>query len=86
MRQKLRRRLEDLEKIADTAAARRTERARDSESAVANVRAILKANDFPSEPTESLAKTFARFLGMSPREPDHELRERACSDRRAAVA
>ena len=84
MRQKLCRRLEDLEKISAAATARRAADSRDSGSAIDEIRAILHANNFPQQPVESLAETFARYLGISSRELRQKLMELA-SGRRAAA-
>jgi hypothetical protein len=67
MRQQLCKRLEDLEKISAAAAQRVTSHAL-ADSALEDLRAMLVANDFPQEPNESLAETFARFLGVKSRE------------------
>jgi hypothetical protein len=64
MRQKLCRRLEELEKIG-AAAAQRTDGRVSADSAIEELRAVLRANDFQQEPNESLAETFARFQGIS---------------------
>ena len=76
MRQKLCRRLEDLEKIS-TAAAQRTKSRESADSAIETIRALLRANNFQQEPNESLAQTFARFLGITSRELDERLMQRS---------
>jgi hypothetical protein len=75
MRQSLHKRLGQLEKRC--AAAREARREASVESPVEWIRELLRANDFPQEPKESLAGTFARFLGISSRELDARLMERA---------
>jgi hypothetical protein len=82
MRQKLCRRLEDLEKISSSA---RRARSGDSASGIAYIRAVLDANDFHQEPKESLRDTVARFIGISPRELDQELEEIASGRRRVTA-
>ena len=76
MRQTLRR-LEGLERISTAAAARRTDKRELADSAIEKIRSLLRANSFQQEPNESLAQTFARFLGISPRELDDRLMQRA---------
>jgi hypothetical protein len=66
VRQKLCRRLEELERIS-AAAAQRIE-SHVSTDAVEELREALRANNFPQEPNESLAETLARFMGISLRE------------------
>jgi hypothetical protein len=46
-------------------------------SAVQAVRDILEAHGVEQQPKESLAETFARFLGISTQELDARLREGA---------
>ena len=77
VRQKLCRRLEDLEKTASAASARRAASNGGSAAFIEEVRAILAENGFQPEPKESLAATFARFLGISLRQLDQELMDRA---------
>jgi hypothetical protein len=67
MRQRLCRRLEELERIS-TAKAQRTDSRVSADSAIDELREVLRANHFQQEPNESLAETFARFLGISLRE------------------
>jgi hypothetical protein len=77
MRQKLCKRLEDLEKISAAVAAQRerlTGRAL-ADSTLEELRAMLRANNFPQEPDESLAETLARFMGISLRELNAQLEE-----------
>ena len=76
MRQKLRRRLEELEKIS-AAAAQRTGSGASADSAIETIRALLRANNFQQEPNDSLAQTFARFLGITSRELDERLMQRS---------
>jgi len=76
MRQKLCRRLEELEKI-NAAAAQRTDSRASADSAIETIRTILRTNNFQAEPTESLAQTFARFLGITSRELDERLMQRS---------
>jgi hypothetical protein len=74
MRQKLCRRLEDLEKIS-AAAARRIDSRVSADSAIEELREVLPANNFQQEPNESLAETLARFMGISLRELKAQLEE-----------
>jgi hypothetical protein len=76
VRQKLCKRLEDLEKIS-AAAAQRTDSHASADAAIEKLRALLRANNFQQEPNESLAETFARFLGISSRELRDRLMQRA---------
>ena len=76
MRQKLRKRLEELEKI-NAAAAHRTGSGASADSAIETIRALLRANNFQQEPNDSLAQTFARFLGITSRELDERLMQRS---------
>jgi hypothetical protein len=76
VRQKLCKRLEDLEKIS-AAAAQRTDSPASADAAIEKLRALLRANNFQQEPNESLAQTFARFLGISSRELQDRLTQRA---------
>jgi hypothetical protein len=75
VRQKLCRRLEELEKIS--AAAQRINGRESADSAIETIRALLRANDFQQEPNDSLAQTFARFLGITSRELDERLMQRS---------
>jgi hypothetical protein len=79
VRQKLCRRLEEPEKIS-LAAAQRTDYRESADAALEKIRALLRANNFPQEPKESLAEATARFLGISPRELDNRLTQRACDN------
>ena len=75
MRQKLCRRLEELEKVsARTRLARRFE---SGASGIDKVREILRVNNVQQGPNESLVETFARFLGISSWELRNRLMERA---------
>ncbi len=74
MKQKLCRRLEELETISAAAASRTNSRA-SADEAIEKVRALLRANNVQQEPNESLVETFARFLGITSR----ELRDRLIS-------
>jgi hypothetical protein len=79
MRQKLCRRLEELEKIGAAAAAQREwliSRA-SAELALEKIRTLLRLNNFQQEPKESLAETFARFLGINSRELQQRLMQPA---------
>ena len=67
MRQKLCRRLEELEKVSAAAAQRADSRA-SADSAIETIQLLLRANNFQQEPNDSLAQTFARFLGINSRE------------------
>lgn len=82
MKQNLGKRLEELEKISAAAAAQRERVAGRSsaDSALETIRALLRANNLQQEPHESLAETFARFLGISSRELRDRLAERACGN------
>jgi AraC-like DNA-binding protein len=75
MRRNLHRRLGQLEE--KHAAAREARRHASVESPIPQIREILRANNFEQGPRESLAETFARFLGMSSRELNSRLMERA---------
>jgi hypothetical protein len=75
VRQKLCRRLVELEKIS--ARARRARVCNARESAIAKLREILCVHDVQQSPNESLAEAFARFLGMSSRELRNRLMARA---------
>ena len=75
MRQKLCRRLEQLEKV--NAAASLTSIRESADSAIEDLRAILRANDFQQEPNESLAETLGRFMGINLRELKAQLAEMA---------
>jgi len=83
VRQKLCRRLEELEKISAAAAARTSNR-ESADSAIEGLRNVLRSNNFQPEPNESLAETFARFLRISLRELKAQLMEIAYGHRRAA--
>jgi energy-coupling factor transporter ATP-binding protein EcfA2 len=72
MRQKLCKRLEELEKIS-AAAAQRVSNHVSADSVIEELRAVLCANNFPQEPNESLAETLARFMGISLRELKQQL-------------
>jgi hypothetical protein len=76
VRQKLCRRLEELEKIT-AAAAQRINSRKSAGSAIETVQALLRAYSFQQEPNESLAQTFARFLGITSRELDERLMQRS---------
>ncbi|MGA2716744.1 MAG: hypothetical protein ABSG41_26945 [Bryobacteraceae bacterium] len=76
MRQKLCKRLEELEKISAATAHRASSRV-SADSAIEGLRAVLRANNFQQEPNESLAETYARFLGISSRELWERLMQRA---------
>lgn len=76
MRQKLFKRLEDLERIS-AAAASRTDNRESADEALETIRTLLRANNFQREPNESLADTFARFLAISSRELQDRLMQRA---------
>jgi hypothetical protein len=76
VRQKLCKRLEELEKIS-FAAAQRTDYRESADAAREKILMLLRANNFQQGPKESLAETFARFLGISPRELDNRLAQRA---------
>ena len=78
MRQKPCRRLEELEK---TSAAMRRATAQSNGSSGEKILAILGAHNFQRQPQESLLETFARFLGISPRELRNRLWERAYGNR-----
>jgi hypothetical protein len=75
MRQSLQKRLGQLEERS--AAVRDAGRYVCAESPIGKIREILRANNFEQGPRESLAETFARFLGMSSRELNSRLMERA---------
>jgi len=77
MRQKLCRRLEELEKFSAAVAAQRTGSRASADSAIETIRALLRANNFQQEPNDSLAQTFARFLGITSRELDERLMQRS---------
>jgi hypothetical protein len=79
MRQKLCKRLEDLERIS-AAAASRTDNRESADAALETIRTLLRVNNFQQGPKESLAETFARFLGISPRELENRLTQRACGN------
>ncbi len=76
MKQKLCKRLEELERISAAAASRTYSRA-SADEAIEKVRALLRANNVQQEPNESLAETFARFLGITSRELRDRLMQRA---------
>jgi hypothetical protein len=76
VRRKLCKRLEELERIS-AAAASRTYSHASADAAIEKLRALLRANNFQQEPNESLAQTFARFLGISSRELQDRLTQRA---------
>ena len=76
MTQKLSRRLEELEKVAAGRVARVNGSA-SADSALAKVRALLRVNNVQQEPNESLADTFARFLGITSGELRDRLMQRA---------
>lgn len=82
MRQKLCRRLEQLEKV--NAVAARTSIRESADSAIEDLRTILRANDFQQERNESLAETLARFMGISLRKLKAQLAEMA-NDRSRSV-
>jgi hypothetical protein len=77
VRQKLCKRLEDLERIG-AAAASRTDSRESADAALETIRTLLRVNNFQQGPKESLADTFARFLGISSRELADRLEQRAC--------
>jgi hypothetical protein len=84
VRQKLCRRLEELEK---TSARAWPARACDSaESGIAKVREILRVNNVQQGSNESLMETFARFLGISSWELRNRLMEKAYGHRRGVAA
>jgi energy-coupling factor transporter ATP-binding protein EcfA2 len=74
VRLKLCRRLEELEKIS-AAAAQRIDSRVSADSAIEELREVLRTNNFPQEPNESLAETLARFMGISLRELKAQLEE-----------
>jgi hypothetical protein len=72
MRRNIHKRLEVLER--SSAAALQPQEYDDAGSAVQAVREILQAHGVEQQPKESLAETFARFLGISMQELDARLR------------
>jgi hypothetical protein len=71
MKQKLSRRVAELETISAAKAVLVSSRA-SAGSALEKIRTFLRLNNVQQDPKESLAETFARFLGIS----SPELRER----------
>ena len=85
MKQKLCRRLEELEKISAATALRATDDSL-ADAAIENIREMLRANNFPQEPNESLAETLARFMGISLLELRQEMMEVASGHSRSVHA